>query len=55
MNIIFLKTLLVILALISPAVFILYKAYKNNKHAYMDDVARIRFIKEQEMIEGMKK
>lgn len=55
MNTVFLITFAAILVLISPAAYILYRVYKDDKIAHMDDVARIRFIKEMEMIEGMKK
>lgn len=53
MNIIFLQTTGVILLLISPIVYVLYKAYKNNKYAQDTDLGKIRYIKEMEMIEGM--
>lgn len=57
MNIIFLKTFLIILAASSPGLFLFYKMYKDmkkNKFMSVDDVEMIRFIKQQEMIEGMR-
>lgn len=55
MNIIFLQIFLIILILLSPCVLLLYYVYKNNKYVEMNDITRIRLMKEIEMIEGIKK
>lgn len=55
MNIIFWTVVLVVLVIISPALFFIYKGLTNKETRPDSDIARIRFIKEMEMIEGASK
>jgi len=52
---IFLITCGVLLLLISPGIYFIYKLAKLDKTAPIDDVARIRYLQEMQAIEGMKK
>ncbi|CAB4125763.1 hypothetical protein UFOVP53_222 [uncultured Caudovirales phage] len=49
--------ILIVIACLVPALYIVFQICKDKKNTYSninDDVARIRFLKEMEMIEGTK-
>ena len=51
----FMIVLFMMLVVIVPCLALLYFGNRNtNKNLPMDDLAMIKFIKQQEMIEGMK-